>query len=92
MRRILLRTMLFIAPGVALWALLPLVATQRLGLGADGYGVLFAALGIGAVLGALVLGRVRARLSTNAMFGAACVLYAAGLPPSWLRRTSEWRW
>ena len=78
-RRILLRTMLFIAPGVALWALLPLVATQRLGLGADGYGVLFAALGIGAVLGALVLGRVRARLSTNAMFGAACVLYAGGL-------------
>ena len=78
-RRILLRTMLFIAPGVVLWALLPLVATQRLGLGADGYGVLFAALGIGAVLGALVLGRVRARLSTNAMLGAACVLYAAGL-------------
>src|SRR5829696_2625472 len=78
-RRILLRTMLFIAPGVVLWALLPLVATQRLGLGADGYGVMFAALGIGAVLGALVLGRVRARLSTNAMLGAACVLYAAGL-------------
>ena len=78
-RRILLRTMLFIAPAVVLWALLPLVATQRLGLGADGYGVLFAALGIGAVLGALVLGRVRARLSTNAMLGAACVLYAAGL-------------
>ena len=78
-RRILLRIMLFIAPGVVLWALLPLVATQRLGLGADGYGVLFAALGIGAVMGALVLGRARARLSTNAMLGAACVLYAAGL-------------
>jgi MFS family permease len=78
-RRILLRTTLFIAPGMALWALLPLVATQRLDLGADGYGALFAALGIGAILGALVLGRVRTRLSTNAMLGAAGVLYAAGL-------------
>ena len=40
-RRILLRTILFVAPAVALWALLPLVASQRLGLGADGYGALF---------------------------------------------------
>ena len=78
-RRILLRTMLFIAPGMVLWALLPLVATQRLGLGADGYGALFAALGLGAIVGALVLGRVRTRLSTNAMLGTAGILYAAGL-------------
>ena len=40
-RRILLRTILFVAPAVALWALLALVASQRLGLGADGYGALF---------------------------------------------------
>jgi MFS family permease len=53
-RRILLRTMLFIAPAMALWALLPLIARQRLGLGADGYGALFAALGVGAIAGALV--------------------------------------
>ena len=54
-RRILLRTILFVAPAVALWALLALVASQRLGLGADGYGALFGALGLGAILGAFVL-------------------------------------
>jgi MFS family permease len=78
-RRILLRTILFITPAMALWALLPLIASQRLGLGADGYGALFGALGLGAIVGAVVLGRVRDRLSTNGMLGAAGVLYAAAL-------------
>ena len=57
-RRLLLRSALFVLPGTALWALLPLVATQRLGLGSGGYGLLLAALGIGAVAGAVVLPRV----------------------------------
>jgi MFS family permease len=78
-RRILLRTILFITPAMALWALLPLIASQRLGLGADGYGALFGALGLGAIVGVVVLGRVRDRLSTNGMLGAAGVLYAAAL-------------
>ena len=78
-RRILLRAILFIVPAMALWALLPLVATQRLNIGADGYGALFGALGVGAILGALVLGRVRQRLSANGVLGAAGVLYAASL-------------
>ena len=78
-RRILLRTVLFAAPAMALWALLPLIASQRLGVGADGYGAMFGALGLGAVLGALVLGRVTDRLSTNGTLAAAGVLYAAAL-------------
>ena len=78
-RRILLRTILFVAPAVALWALLALVASQRLGLGADGYGALFGALGLGAIIGAFVLARVRDRLSSNALLTAAGVLYAAAL-------------
>jgi MFS family permease len=75
-RRVLLRVILFVVPGMALWALLPLIARQRLGLDADGYGALFAALGVGAILGAGVLGRVRERLSTNGLIGAAGVVYA----------------
>src|SRR4029450_13091282 len=55
-RSILLRTLLVVAPAVALWALLPLIASQRLGLGADGYGALFGALGLGAMVGAVGLG------------------------------------
>jgi len=78
-RRMLLRAILFITPAMALWALLPLIATQRLGLGADGYGALFGALGLGAIVGAMVLGRVRDRLSTNGTLGAAGILYAAAL-------------
>jgi MFS family permease len=78
-RRILLRAMLFITPGVALWSLLPLIASQRLGLGAAGYGVLFGALGVGAIVAAVVLGRVRTRLSTNGLLGAAGIIYAAAM-------------
>jgi MFS family permease len=78
-RRILFRAVLFIAPATVLWALLPLIARQRLGLGADGYGALFGALGLGAIFGALVLGRVRRHLSTNGLLNAAGFLYAAAL-------------
>jgi MFS family permease len=76
-RRILLRTVLFAVPAMALWALLPLIASRRLGLGADGFGALFGAFGLGAIIGAVALGRVRDRLSNNGMLGAAGLLYAA---------------
>ncbi|MET0416989.1 MAG: MFS transporter [Actinoplanes sp.] len=70
-RRILLRAALFLVPGSALWALLPLVASRRLGLGSGGYGILLAAIGVGAVAGALVLPRLRARWSINRLLFVA---------------------
>ncbi|HEU5486482.1 MAG TPA: MFS transporter [Microlunatus sp.] len=76
MRRILFRAILFIAPGAALWALLPLAARDRLGVDAGGYGALFAALGLGAIVAALVVGRVRDHVSTNALLTVAGVLFA----------------
>ncbi len=75
-RRFLLRLCLFIVPGVALWALLPLLASRRLGMGAGGYGLLLAALGAGAILGALVMPKLRAALSDNQMLVAASLTYA----------------
>ncbi|HET9646904.1 MAG TPA: MFS transporter [Microlunatus sp.] len=78
-RRILLRTVLFVAPGAVLWALLPLLARQVLGLGAGAYGALFGALGLGAIVAALVMGRVRDHLSTNRLLFAAGALFAAVL-------------
>jgi predicted MFS family arabinose efflux permease len=78
-QRILLRAALFLVPGSALWALLPLIATRRLGLGPGGYGVLLGALGVGAVAGAFVLPQVRARLSANALVAASSAVYAAAL-------------
>jgi MFS family permease len=78
-RRILVRVALFLVPGSALWALLPLVATGRLGLGANGYGLLLGALGIGAVAGALALPSLRAKLSSNTLLLIASVIYAGAL-------------
>jgi MFS family permease len=83
-RRILLRAALFLVPGSALWALLPLVASRRLGLGSGGYGVLLGAVGVGAVVGALLLPRMRARWSLNKLLllagtGFAAVLAALAL-------------
>ncbi|CAN5415585.1 MFS transporter [soil metagenome] len=72
-RRILLRAALFIAPGSAIWGLLPVVAADRLGLSSSGYGLLLGALGAGAVLGAFLLSRLRARFGQNTLLtvGAA---------------------
>ncbi|MBK8459200.1 MAG: MFS transporter [Micropruina sp.] len=75
-RLILIRVALFVAPGSALWALLPLIANRQLGLGASGYGLLFAALGVGAVAGTLSLGRVNARLAANTLLAIAGATYA----------------
>jgi MFS family permease len=74
--RILLRSALFVIPGSALWALLPVIARDRLNLGAGGYGGLLAALGIGAVLGALYLSKLRARFSANILLGASAAGFA----------------
>ena len=76
-RRLLLRTLIFVVPGAALWALLPLVANTLLGLDALGYGVLLGALGVGAVSGAAVLPRVVARLSPSRLVLAASLVFGA---------------
>ena len=86
-RRILLRAALFLVPGSALWALLPLIATSRLGLGPGGYGMLLGALGAGAIGGAFILPHIRARLSANALVAAASLTYAAALAAAALSRS-----
>jgi MFS family permease len=78
-RRILLRLCLFVFPATVIWALLPLIASHRLGIGADGYGLLLAALGGGAVAGAFLLPWLRSRLPGNRMLVASSVAYAAAM-------------
>jgi MFS family permease len=75
-RRILLRAALFLVPASSLFALLPLIASHRLALGSSGYGLLLAALGFGAIAGALVLPRVRTRLPINTLVTLASGFYA----------------
>lgn len=76
-RRALLRTGLFIFPAVAVWALLPVLATATLGLGATGYGVLLSVLGAGAIVGAVVRSPLEQRLSHQALLGWATAAYTA---------------
>ena len=78
-RRILLRSLLFVVPGTVVWALLALVASRRLGLGPGGYGLLLGALGVGAVCGAFTLPRLRVRTSTNGIALLSSLVYAAAL-------------
>lgn len=78
-RRMLLRVFLFVLPGAAIWALLPVVAADLLDAGSAGYGLLLGALGFGAVLGAAVLPRVGTRLSANRLLIVSGVLFAGSL-------------
>jgi len=78
-RRIMLRAIFFVAPAMGLWALLPVIASQHLHVGADGFGALFAALGTGAIIGALLLGRLKTGVPTNGVLTAGGLLYAAAL-------------
>ena len=73
----LLRTVAYSGAGSALWALLPAIAAQQLGLGATGFGLLMGCLGTGAVAAGLVLGKVRARLGLDRLVAIGCVAFAA---------------
>src|SRR6195952_4342100 len=75
-RRILLRAALFVAPASALWGLLPVIASGRLGLSSSGYGLLLGALGAGAVVGAFLLSRIRSRFGQNTLLTAAAAGFA----------------
>ena len=71
LRAVLTRTLSFCLFSSALWALLPVIAHDRLDLGSGGYGVLLGAVGIGAVAGAFVLAEARARWSADHVVAAA---------------------
>src|SRR4051794_17004736 len=76
LRSVLTRTLSFCLFSSALWALLPVVAHDRLGMGSGGYGLLLGAVGIGAVAGAFVLAEARARWSADRVVAAATLAFA----------------
>lgn len=80
LRLVLVRAVGFFIFGSALWAMLPLVARSGLGLDATGYGALLGCMGAGAVVGALLLKRLRRRLRANTIsVGATGLLSLATL-------------
>ena len=68
------------------------MASQLLGLDATGYGLLLAALGVGAVVGAVVLPHVTARLSPNRLIFAAGLVFAGATIVSVLVPTLSSSW
>lgn len=76
-RRILLRSALFMIPASAVFSLLPIAVNGHLGLGATGYGLLLGALGGGAVLGVFLLPVVRPKVNDTALIGASAVVFGA---------------
>jgi MFS family permease len=77
LRAVLVRTAVFISCGSALWALLPLVARQEMGLSAMGYGVLLGSIGVGAIVGTALLARLRQRWVVDLLVAGATVVFAA---------------
>ena len=72
-KSVLLRTGTFSVAAVAMLALLPIIARPY---GALGYGVLLACFGLGALIGAVALPRVREKLSVDGVVGAAIMIFA----------------
>ncbi len=62
-----------------MWALLAVVARQDLHRGAMGYGILNGCIGLGAVLGAILLPRVRRRLSADGIVNASALAFVITL-------------
>jgi MFS family permease len=77
LRAVLTRTLSFCVFSSALWALLPVIARDNLGLGSGGYGLLLGAVGVGAVAGAFVLPAARSRWSTDRVVAAATLAFVA---------------
>lgn len=75
----LMRAFAFFIFASAYWALLPLVARSLPGGGAELYGVLLAAVGGGAVAGALLLPRLRSHVDTNVLTAAGTMATAAAM-------------
>lgn len=65
LRRILLRAVLFFGFASAYWALLPVIARREVGGDALYYGIVLGCIGAGAVLGAVLLPKLRQRVSSE---------------------------
>lgn len=79
MKAVLIRAVAFFTFASALWALLPLVARQEMGLSATEYGLLLTFIGLGAVAGALLLPRARRTFSADASVVTATLLFAVAI-------------
>jgi MFS family permease len=74
---VLLRAGLFSLAGSALWAMLPVVASQEMKSTSLGYGILLGCLGAGSVIGAAALAPMRSRYPVDRIVALGVGLFAA---------------
>jgi MFS family permease len=72
-KSVLVRAAVFSLAATAIWALMPLLAQP---FGSSGFGVLVGSLGVGALGGAVVLPRLRPRLSLDGLIAGAITVLA----------------
>ena len=73
---VLVRGAAFFVFASSTWALFPLIVRRELERGPEVYGFLLTCIGVGAIGGAMMLPRLRARFSRDALVAGATVLYA----------------
>jgi MFS family permease len=79
LRAVLTKGAAFFVFASASWALLPLIVRQELNSGPGTYGLFLACLGVGAIAGALLLPRVRIRVSRDRIVAGATGLYSIAM-------------
>ncbi len=79
LRGTLIRAIAFFPCASAYWALLPLVARNRVSGGPEAYGILLGAIGFGAVAGAFAMPLWKAKIGPDRLVGAASLGTAIAL-------------
>ena len=75
MHAVLFRSGTFVISASALWSILPLVAKDELHSESSGFGLLLGCLGVGSILGALMIGRLRQLFSFNVIATGSVALF-----------------
>jgi MFS family permease len=75
-KNVLIHTGTFAVCASAMWAVLPIVAKQYMGLTSVGYGTLLGVFGGGCLLGVVILPWIRRRLMLNHLVSMAVVLFS----------------
>ena len=79
MRAAMVRAVAYFLPSAAIWALLPLVVREQLGLGAGSFGLLLGLMGVGGVTSGMLLPQLRGRCSRGTTVFGASLFSCAGL-------------
>lgn len=79
LRATLIRATAFFTFASAYWALLPLVTRTRISGGPELYGLLLGVIGLGAIIGALALRRIRARFGADRTVALGSIVTALAI-------------